>query len=65
MTRAETRSKMEFLESGEWMWLPKGRQARKGEWEGEVKKKIELEKKLLWLQREESFNKMRYCGATK
>lgn len=41
----KTGSKMEFLESGEWIWLPKGRQARKEEWEGEVKKKVELEKK--------------------
>lgn len=55
---------MEFLESGEWIWLPKGRQARKGEWEGEVKKKVELEKKFSSLQREESF-KMRYCDDTK
>lgn len=61
----KTGSKMEFLESGEWIWLPKGRQARKGEWEGEVKKKVELEKKFSWLQREESFKKMRYCDDTK
>lgn len=55
---------MEFPQQGKWIWLPKGRRASKEDWEGEVKKEVDLENKFSWMQ-EESFKKIRSCDDTR